>query len=161
MVLDFYDRLKSRTQGYASLDYELIGYKESDLVKLDLLLNGESIDALSFIAHRQKIHQRARQLAEKMKTLIPKQMFEVAIQAAIGNRIIARETVSALKKNVTATEKEFRRFCHEKIAMYKNPKYFEFRDLLPKTPTGKIMKKVLKQEEFEKRRKEMEAVTDA
>ena len=102
LVLDFYDRLKSRTQGYASLDYELIGYKESDLVKLDLLLNGESIDALSFIAHRQKIHQRARQLAEKMKTLIPKQMFEVAIQAAIGNRIIARETVSALKKNVTA-----------------------------------------------------------
>ncbi|NKB82666.1 MAG: elongation factor 4 [Nitrospirales bacterium] len=102
LVMDFYDRLKSRTQGYASLDYELIGYKESDLVKLDLLLNGESIDALSFIAHREKIQQRARQLAEKMKTLIPKQMFEVIIQAAIGNRIIARETVSALKKNVTA-----------------------------------------------------------
>lgn len=102
VILDFYDRLKSLSKGYASLDYEFIGYKEADLVKVDIMLNGETVDALSFIADREKSQIRARQLAEKMKELIPKQMFEVAIQAAIGSKIIARETVSAMKKNVTA-----------------------------------------------------------
>ncbi|MBD0316418.1 MAG: elongation factor 4 [Nitrospiraceae bacterium] len=102
VILDFYDKLKSRTQGYASLDYEVLGYRDSDLVKLDILLNGEAVDALSFITHKDRSAQRGRQMAEKMKELIPRQMFEIAIQAAIGTKVIARETIGAMKKNVIA-----------------------------------------------------------
>jgi len=102
VVLDFYDRLKTISRGYASLDYHVSGYWESPLVKLDLMVNGDSVDALSIIVHRDSAYTRGRTLARKMRELIPRQMFEVAIQAAIGTRIVARESVKALRKNVLA-----------------------------------------------------------
>lgn len=102
IIYDFFDTLKSRTRGYASFDYELAGYQKSDLVKLDMMLNGEIVDALSFIIHKDKAYTRGRKMAEKLKTKIPRQLFEVPIQACIGGKIIARETVKAVRKDVLA-----------------------------------------------------------
>ena len=102
IIYDFFDTMKSRTKGYASLDYELEGYQRSDLVKLDIMLNGDVVDALTFIVHREKAYGRARKIAEKLKDNIPRQLFEIPIQAAIGSKIIARETVKALRKDVLA-----------------------------------------------------------
>jgi GTP-binding protein LepA len=102
VVFDFYDRLKSISRGYASFDYALDGYEEGDLVRMQILVNNDGVDALAMVVHRSQAERRGRQLCERLKDLIPKQLFKIAIQAAIGGRVIARETVSAMRKDVTA-----------------------------------------------------------
>ena len=102
IVYDFYDMLKSVTRGYASMDYEPVGYKDSNLIRLDILVNGNPVDALSIISHRDKAYERGRELTAKLRSLIPRQLYEVVIQAAIGSRVIARESVKAMRKDVTS-----------------------------------------------------------
>jgi GTP-binding protein LepA len=102
ILMDFFDQLKSRTKGYASFDYDYAGYQESKMVKLDIMINGEAVDALSFITHRDKAYNRGRQIVEQLKEIIPRQMFEVRIQAAIGQKVIAAERISPMRKNVIA-----------------------------------------------------------